>query len=145
MYQSLQGNIGLSKAIDYFVSHGFTISIPLNDSQKYDLVADKNGVLYRVSVKTSRHSGHNNSYIVQLRNTGGGGANGGVVRQVNFDKNACDYVFIYLANNDLYLIPSKKITAINSISVGNKYTEYKVKIKPFSKWIEDNLEQCPSG
>lgn len=33
-----QGTIGLGKAIAYFTSRGFVVSIPLNDSQDYDLV-----------------------------------------------------------------------------------------------------------
>lgn len=140
MYQSLQGNIGFSKAIDYFTSHGYTVSIPLNDTQKYDLIVDIDGELSRVSIKTSRNKGVSGAYSVQLRNTGGGGANGGKVRQVNFDNSSCDKLFIYTGNDDIYLIPSNEITAINAISVGNKYTEFKVKIKPFSEWINDNVE-----
>lgn len=45
IYQSIQGNIGLGKAIEYFTSHGITVAIPLNDTQKYDLIADFNGGL----------------------------------------------------------------------------------------------------
>lgn len=141
MYQSLQGNIGLSKAIDYFTSHGYTVSIPLNDTQKYDLVVEiENKNLARVSVKTSRNIGPSGAYSVQLRNTGGGGANGGKVRQIAFDNTSCDFVFIYTGNDDIYLIPTNEILATNAISVGNKYTEFKVKNKLFSEWIIDNLE-----
>ena len=39
VYLSLQGNMGLSKAIDYFTSHQIPIAIPMNDTQKYDLIA----------------------------------------------------------------------------------------------------------
>ena len=39
------------------------------------------------------------------------------------------YLFIYTADESLYLIPSIEITATNAICVGNKYTEYKVSIK----------------
>lgn len=31
-FQSLQGNMGLGKAIDFFTSYGLTVSIPLNDT-----------------------------------------------------------------------------------------------------------------
>ena len=86
IYRSIQGNIGLGKAIEYFTSWGIPISIPLNDTQKYDLIAD-------------------------------------------FDNNSCDYLFIYTADEKIYLIPSKEIKAINSIVVGNKYQEYLVKVQ----------------
>ena len=71
MYQSLQGNLGLGKAIEYFVSNGYTVSIPLNDTQKYDLVVEIDGKLNKISVKTSRQTNNGVSYSVQLRNTGG--------------------------------------------------------------------------
>jgi hypothetical protein len=31
-----QGNVGLAEAIAYFTRFGYTVSIPLTDSQKYD-------------------------------------------------------------------------------------------------------------
>lgn len=135
MYQSLQGNLGLVKAISYFGSHNIPVSIPLNDTQKYDLVADFNGKLYRVSVKTSRAKEDSGAFAVQLRNTGGNRT--GTVRQVAFDKTAIDYLFIYTSDEDLYLIPSEKITVLNTITVGNKYREYIVKEKTFKEFVDE--------
>lgn len=37
--------MGLGKAIEYFTSHQISISLPLNDTQPYDLIADFNGKL----------------------------------------------------------------------------------------------------
>lgn len=48
--------MGLGKAIEYFTSNNITIALPLNDTQKYDLIADFNGKLQRISIKTSRFS-----------------------------------------------------------------------------------------
>ena len=62
MYQSIQGNLGFGKAIEYFTSQGITVALPLNDTQKYDLIADFNGKLQRVSVKTSRSTRNGKSY-----------------------------------------------------------------------------------
>ena len=36
---------GLSMAIAYFCSNGYCVNIPLNDTQWYDLVIEKDGVL----------------------------------------------------------------------------------------------------
>ena len=135
VYQSLQGNLGLGKAIEYFVSHNIPVSIPLNDTQSYDLVADFNGKLQRVQVKTSRATENGISYAVQLRNTGGNRT--GNARQVAFDNNSSDYLFIYTANEKIYLIPCQDIDVKNSICVGNKYTEYEVQIKPFAEFVEE--------
>ena len=135
LYNSLQGNIGLGKAIEYFTSHSIPIAIPLNDTQKYDIIADFNNKLQRISVKTSRYKVSENSYEVELKNTGGSAGNYTIRK---FDNTSCDYVFIYTADENIYLIPAKDIVATNSIKVGNKYTEYKVQIKTLSQFNKEN-------
>lgn len=138
MYLSLQGNMGLSKAIDYFTSHQIPIAIPMNDTQKYDLVADFNGKLQRISVKTSRFKANSGGYEVLLKNTGGASGNYKIRK---FDNSTCDYVFILTSANKLYLIPSERITATNAIVVGGaKYNEYEVFIKQFSDFTEEIKE-----
>ena len=131
MYQALQGNLGLAKAIEYFTSQGITVSIPLNDTQPYDLVADFNGKLQKISVKTGKSSPKKNGiYTIQLRNTGGGRKNS--IRQVLFDNSTCDYVFIYTVDEKLYLIPSAEINTKSAINVNNEWSkQYEVVIKKF--------------
>ena len=131
LYHAKQGNLGLTKAMDYFYTNGYNVSIPLNDTQSYDLVVEKNGIFSRVSVKTSRFKKNDKSYEVQLRNTGGNRT--GKCRQVPFSNASCDLLFIYTYDGCLYLIPSSEIKSINCICVGNKYTEYQVHIKSFSE------------
>ena len=140
MYQSLQGNIGLGKAISYFTSRSIPVSIPLNDTQKYDIIIDVDGKLSRVSVKTSRFKESNTSYYVLLKNCGG---SSGKSKSRPFDDKSCDYVFVLTGDDKMYLIPSNKITAKNAISIGNKYTEFEVKNKNFSEF--NNMEQYSSG
>ena len=136
MYLSLQGNMGLSKAIDYFTSHQIPISIPMNDTQKYDLVIDLNNELKKVQVKTSRYQAKSGGYEVQLKNSGGAVKN---YKIRLFDNNSCDYLFILTGADKLYLIPSNIVTAKNSIVVGgNRYNEYEVKIKTFSEFSKEN-------
>ena len=40
-----KGNTSLGMAIGYYSSNGYTVSIPLNDTQDYDLIVDKENVL----------------------------------------------------------------------------------------------------
>ena len=102
MYQSIQGNLGFGKAIEYFTSHNITVALPLNDTQKYDLIADFNGKLQKVQVKTSRYSRNGGvSYEVLLKNCGGT-SKGSKIRP--FDNTTCDYVFVVLGNDKMYLI-----------------------------------------
>lgn len=131
VYNSIQGNMGLGKAIEYFTSHGYVVSLPLNDTQKYDLIVDLNNTLSRISVKTSRHISENNTYEVNLRSCGGASGKN-IVR--HFDKNSCEYIFIYTGDNKIYLIPSTQIEAKCSIMVGKKYTEYEVHSKTLTEY-----------
>jgi hypothetical protein len=118
-----QGDIGLSLAIAWFSINGYTISIPLTDSQDYDLVVDKDK-LYKIQVKTSRCQKNSGIYQVQLSTTGGNRSWTGISK--HFNPNNVDAVFILCENSDMYLIPSKQILCKATITVGNKYREFKV-------------------
>jgi len=135
MYWSLQGNIGLGKAIEYFTSHQIPISIPLNDTQPYDLVVELNNELKRISVKTSNNKTQYNTYVVNLRNCGG---SSGKNKNRPFNNNTCDYVFVLTGDNKTYFIPSNKIDNVNSINIGKKYTEYEVVSKPLLEFKENS-------
>lgn len=131
MYASLQGNVGLGKAIEYFTSNGMTVCLPLNDTQPYDLVVDFQGTLKKIQVKTSIYSKNGGStYQVGLRNSGG---NSTKSRYVPFSADSCDYLFIYTGANKTYLIPTTDITVTSAITVGNRYTEFEV----FTKSLKD--------
>lgn len=123
-YKSRQGNIGLGQAIAYYTYLGIPVSIPLNDTQKYDLIVDKNNELFRVSVKTTQYKENSGNYAVQLKNSGGG-SKGSTIR--SFDNTTCDIIFVYTKDGDMYEIPSNCITAKSSIVLNdNIYGKYKV-------------------
>lgn len=137
MYLSLQGNVGLGKAIEYFTSKAIPVSIPLNDTQKYDLVVDISDKLYRVSVKTATHIDENGSYNVYLKNSGGASPKG---KTRLFDNKSCDYIFILTGNNETYLIPSSVITAKSGIVLGKKYSQYIVVSDSLDDFIKNMAE-----
>jgi len=66
-----QGNVGMGQAIAYYTSKGYTISIPLNDCQEYDLVVEYPDGLKRVQVKTTKHKAPSGRYVVNLRTMSG--------------------------------------------------------------------------
>ena len=124
-YKSKQGNIGLGQAIAYYMSKGFVVLLPINDTQPYDLVVDKfdgNG-LQRVSVKTTRQVSDSGNYHVGLGNTGG---SSGKCRVRYFDNSTCDLVFIYTISQEKWEIPSKDIEAKREITLYEKYNKYRI-------------------
>ena len=62
-----KGRAGLSLAIAYYGTQGYTISLPLNDTQWYDLIIEKDGVFQTVQCKFT--SSVDNT--ISLRSTGG--------------------------------------------------------------------------
>lgn len=52
-----KGNLAVASAICYFVSAGYTVSIPLTDAAKYDLVAEREGTFQAVAGQTTINLG----------------------------------------------------------------------------------------
>ena len=125
-YKSHQGNFGLGRAIAYYTSKGYSVSLPLNDTQKYDLIIDINGSLKRVSVKTTQYKHKQRDYYsVQLKNSGGASGKR-IIR--NFDNSTCDLVFIVTAADELYEIPSNEIQVKSELTLTLKWDKYKTKL-----------------
>lgn len=96
-----KGRAGLSLAIAYYGSNGYTISIPLNDTQWYDLIIEKDGIFKTVQCKATGSANGK----VDLRSTGG--TNGGV-----YDRaldHPIDYFFCINQNGTLYHIPADDV------------------------------------
>lgn len=96
--------------------------LPLNDTQKYDLVIDKDNKLQRVSVKTTQHLNKaGTNYIVRLCNSGGSSGKS-IIRK--FDKTSCDIVFILTIEGTMYEIPSENIDANTELTLTDKWNNY---------------------
>ena len=121
-YKSHQGNIGLGQAIAYYTKQISPIMIPLNDTQKYDLVIDQNG-LKRVSIKTTQFLSKSGYFVVQLKNSGGASGNSKIRY---FDKDSCDILFIYTIQGDIYEIPASEINSKSQLTLTpDLYNKYK--------------------
>lgn len=119
-----QGDIGMGIAINYFVRNKYTVSIPITDSQGYDLIVDKQGVISRVFIRTTTNKSPSGAYEAGLRTQGGNFTRKS--KQKLFDNKSCEMVFIACANGDNFLIPSQEMTVKSSITLGEKYLKYKI-------------------
>ncbi|MDX2161100.1 MAG: group I intron-associated PD-(D/E)XK endonuclease [bacterium] len=121
----LQGDIGLAVAIGWLCGNGYSVAIPLTDSHDYDLVIHDGKRFYSVQVKTTYYRRpETGNYSVNLRVSGGNRSGTGKVKL--FNPETVDYVFAVTEEGHLYFIPSKMITARNSLSLCEKYAEYRV-------------------
>lgn len=119
-----KGNSGLGMAIAYFSTNGYTVSIPLNDTQDYDLVIEKNSKLETVQVKATGCKRKSGIYQVALKSCGG--TKGNTYKTV-IDTNL-DHIFILTQEKEIYLIPKSEIRNRTSINLCEKYKKYKISI-----------------
>lgn len=123
--------MGLGAAIAYFTSIGAPILIPLNDTQKYDLVVELNGVLKKVQVKTTCQTAKSGNFVVGLKNSGG---SSGVSKVRNFDPTDSDLLFVLTALGDLLVIPTNEIDSVSSFTLtDDRVAKYKVTLNSWKQ------------
>ena len=116
-----KGRAGMSAAIAYFGMNGYTVSIPLNDTQDYDLVIEKDNIFKKVQCKaTGSLDG-----TIDFRITSGK-HNGETIGSILDTQ--IDILFCLNQNGTMYCIPFEDI-----IATGNKRS-IKLKEEPLSKF-----------
>ena len=108
-------------AIAYFVTEGYHVLIPLTDSQDYDLVIDRDGVLQKVQVKTTTFKAPSGNYSVSLT-IKGGNSKRNFIHKVNKDLDY-DVLFIVTVEGKRYFMPKP---STNSVQLYTKYDQYLV-------------------
>ena len=126
-----KGNAGLAIAIAYFGANGYTVSIPLNDTQDYDLIVDKDGIIERVQVKATGNKSKSGAYSCDLRSKGGtNGKQYKTVRDTKIDK-----LFVFTGDFLMYLIPFNMIKT-NTLNLNKTYSKFNNRDKvDWSKYI----------
>ena len=114
------GNSSLGIAIAYFACSGYIVSIPLNDTQDYDIVVEKNNQLYRVQVKGTSFRTKYGIFQVALKSSGG---TKGKVYKTVVDTNV-ELLFIVTDEKSKYLIPVKDIRNTYTLNLGSEYDKY---------------------
>jgi hypothetical protein len=105
-----KGRAGLSAAIAYFGMNGYNVSIPLNDTQDYDLVVEKDGQFQRVQCKaTGSQDGK-----IDFRVTSGN-KNGKTVG--NLKNSNIEILFCLNQNQTMFLIPFEDILQSNKNAI----------------------------
>ena len=96
-----KGRAGLSLALAYFGSNGYTVSLPINDTQWYDLIVEKDGVFQTVQCKFTASKDN----TISLRSCGG-------TRGTTYDSvlsHPLDLLFCADQNKNLYVIPMRDL------------------------------------
>lgn len=102
-----KGRAGMSMGIAYFGSNGYTISIPLNDTQWYDFIAEKDGKFYTVQCKATGSANN----VISLKSSGG-------TKGITYDNvidHDVDYLFCLDKEQNMFVIPVEDIKANGNI------------------------------
>ena len=106
MSRKQTGRIGLSMAINYFTIQGYTISLPMNDTQWYDLIIEKDGIFETVQCKATETKDD----VIDFRSTGG--TKGKEYDNVNNYQDKLTYLFCVNKDLNMWLIPLKDLKDI---------------------------------
>ena len=119
-----KGRSSLGIAIGYFSINGYTVSIPLNDTQDYDLIIEKDGKIETVQVKSTDCKTKYGVYQVALKSSGG--TKGKSYKTVVDTK--VDKLVIITKELNIYIIPIKDIKNKSTLNLCSKYDIYKRKL-----------------
>lgn len=117
-----KGNSSLGIAIAYFSANGYTVSIPLNDTQDYDLIIEKNNILKSVQVKSTGCKTKYGNYQLALKSCGG---TKGITYKTIIDTSV-DLLFAITEELSMYLIPVTEINNRSTLSLCDKYSKFKI-------------------
>lgn len=118
MNTNQKGNLALGKAISYFTENDYIVSLPLNDSQCYDLIIEKDGILKTVQVKYTSEQKENGNFICRLQTK-----NQNKIFY-SLKDTFCDLLFCFCSNGDKFLIPINEITNNNIITLFKEKSKY---------------------
>ena len=125
-----KGRAGMALGIAYFGANGYTVNIPLNDTQWYDFVIEKDGIFQTVQCKATGSSDN----VISLRSTGG---TKGSTYDFVLDHNL-DFLFCLDKEQNMFVIPvqdMKEYGTKNQITLrteksinGQGFQTYKYKV-----------------
>ena len=117
-----KGNTSLGIAIAYYTSNGYTVSIPLNDTQDYNLIVDRDNIIKRVQVKSTGCKTKYANYQVSLKSCGG--TKGDIYKTV-IETNI-DELFILTEDLGIYILPIQEVKNKSTLNICSKYQKYRV-------------------
>ncbi len=108
------GNVTELQCILSFTKLGYQVSLPFGGQARYDFLADVNGKIIKVQVKTAKYK-ENGSIIIECRNSH---YLGGHHTHSKYESDEVDYFATYY-NNCCYLIPFLECGGTKTLRLSN--------------------------
>jgi PD-(D/E)XK nuclease superfamily protein len=115
--------------MEWLTSKGALVWVPMGHSPDVDLMAELEGRLVRVQVKTSTMQGTTVDgqvrWRVSIATNGGNRSWGGVTKK--FDPTRVDYLFVLVGDGRRWFVPAWIVEGSRSIALGGaKYSEFEI-------------------
>ncbi len=125
----VQGDLGEFSAMEWLASKGALIWIPMGHSPDVDLMAELDGELIRIQVKTSTMlrptPQGEDRWDVAIATSGGNRSWGGITKK--FDPRSVHYLFALVGDGRRWFIPTNALEAFHAVKLGGlKYSEFEV-------------------
>jgi hypothetical protein len=99
--------------------------VPVFHSPDWDVIAELNGEVLRVQVKTCVNRPRPDRWGVHIATRGGNQSWNGVVKYL--DNSRCDYLFVLVGDGRRWFIPAHALEGSSGLSLGGpKYSEFEV-------------------
>lgn len=131
------GNIGESAALYEFVKHGIPVCLPWGDNLRYDMVAEFNGKLNKIQVKTSEKP-NNGAYCFRTESSYNHTTN---KRCSKYGLDVDYFVFYALKDNKIAIMSIEEIgnNSIIMIRISPPKNNQKSKIRYFEDYSFDKI------
>lgn len=119
-----QGDLGELSAMEWLISKGAKIFVPVFHSPDIDLVAELGGRIHRIEVKTCARK-RDGRWSVLISTRGGNQSWSGVVKY--FDPKRCDFVFVHVGDGRRWFIPTGALDCKSELTLGGtKYARFEI-------------------
>ncbi len=110
--------------MEWLAGHGYAIYLPVGHSPDCDLIAERDGALLRVQVKTTTHF-RKRRWGVTLCTRGGNQSWNGLVKR--FSSVRCDRLFVLVGDGRRWFIPATVVAGGSGVVLGGpKYSAFEV-------------------
>lgn len=110
------GNIGEARVLAHLLLQDYYVFMPFSDNGPVDMIALKDNVTYKISVKGTSTQNKSGSWQIELRTVSRRKDN--TCKITKFDSSTCDILAIYIEPLDkIVLIDTKTIEAKSAISI----------------------------
>ena len=108
----------------WLASRGASVALPVGNNRHWDLVAELDGRVLRVQVKTSRCF-RVGRWQISVATRGGNQSWNGLTKFL--DPTRFDYLFVQVADGRRWFIPAEHIEAVSGLRLGGpKYAKFEV-------------------